>query len=55
MVTDEQDERYARAVLKAMAGRNPETGEPTTLFERAPKFVTLEEINEALTKGIYGE
>lgn len=52
MVTNEQDERYARAVQKAMAGANPETGEPTTLFERAPKFKTLEEIEAAL-QGIY--
>lgn len=28
--------------------------EATELFERAPKFKTLEEIEEALQKGIYG-
>lgn len=27
----------------------------TELFERAPRFNTLEEILEALQKGIYGE
>ena len=49
MVTDEQDERYARVVLKAMEHA------PIELFDRAPKFRTLEEINEALQEGIYDD
>ena len=46
MITNAEDERYARAVEKALAAKE--------LFERAPRFKTLEEIEAALQEGIYG-
>ncbi|MCK5615408.1 hypothetical protein KAR91_76805 [Candidatus Pacearchaeota archaeon] len=55
MVTKEQDEHYARCVEKALEMRAGRGDDATVLFERRPRFVTLEEIEAALQEGIYSE
>jgi hypothetical protein len=55
MVTKEQDEHYARCVETALKMKAERAVDATALFERAPRFTSLEEILEALQKGIYGD
>jgi len=54
MVSKEQDEHYARCVEKALEMKEKRGENATVLLERRTRFTTLEEINEALQKGIYG-
>lgn len=54
MVTKEQDEHYARCVEKALEMKADRDEDATKLFERQDKYNTLEKIEAALQKGIYG-
>ena len=55
MVTKEQDEHYARCVETALEMKAKRDADATELFERKARFNSLEEILEALQKGIYGD
>ena len=55
MVSKERDEHYARCVETVLEMKAKQEENATVLFERRQKFHTLEEIEAALTKGIYGE